>query len=63
LNWVGVTWGREADAARASDEASTTDTLGAGVAGVEFRARLDTNGRKQGLLGMLVLFYDSPTEN
>ena len=41
MNWVGVTWVRAADAARATDEASTTDTLGAGVAGVEFRARPD----------------------
>jgi hypothetical protein len=29
----------------ATDEASTTDTLGAGVAGVEFRARPDRIGR------------------
>jgi hypothetical protein len=47
LELGGVTWGRAADAAHATDEASTTDTLGAGGAGVEFRARPDRSGREQ----------------
>jgi len=66
---VGVTWGRAADAARATDEENTTDTLGAGVAGVEFRARLDRRVRSEAdlriaiyvILGIVVLFLGSFT--
>jgi uncharacterized protein (DUF1499 family) len=67
LNWVGVTWVRAGDAARATDGASTTDTLGAGVAGVEFRARLDRSKESEAdlriaiyvIVAIVVLFLGS----
>jgi len=52
---VGVTWVRAGDAARATDGASTTDTLGAGVAGVEFRAR--PNRSKESEAGLRIAIY------
>jgi hypothetical protein len=47
-------WEPAADAARAIDEANTTDTLGAGVAGANFRARLDWHqGQPRGSVHVL----------
>jgi hypothetical protein len=44
-------WGRAADAARATDEGSTTGILGAGAAGAEFRASPRVHDGLKGLRG------------